>query len=120
VSEEETPLLWRIFPADRVTLSEDGAAASQTLQYKHSLTSTEIQLTEGKHYWEVELLSGDMGTTYIGTTYIIPATDRSTFTYHSIVPIQANGLSSSSAKQIRSGYPRPRSAFEFDRLWQPC
>jgi hypothetical protein len=27
---------------------------------KWSLTTTETELTEGKHYWEVELLSGDV------------------------------------------------------------
>jgi hypothetical protein len=31
-----------------------------------SLTTTETELTEGKHYWEVELLSKQMGGIYIG------------------------------------------------------
>jgi hypothetical protein len=31
-----------------------------------SLTTTEIELTEGKHFWEVELLSKDMDYIYIG------------------------------------------------------
>jgi hypothetical protein len=30
------------------------------------LTTTEIELTEGKHYWEVELLSEDVRKIYIG------------------------------------------------------
>jgi hypothetical protein len=30
------------------------------------LTTTEIELTEGKHYWEVELLSEDIVNIYIG------------------------------------------------------
>jgi hypothetical protein len=30
------------------------------------LTTTEIELTEGKHYWEVELLSEDLDYIYIG------------------------------------------------------
>jgi hypothetical protein len=30
------------------------------------LTTTETELTEGKHYWEVELLSEDMGNIMIG------------------------------------------------------
>jgi hypothetical protein len=58
--------LWRSFPADRVSLSEGGAAATQTTDEEWSLTTTETELTEGKHYWEVELLSEDMGRTYIG------------------------------------------------------
>jgi hypothetical protein len=30
------------------------------------LTTTEIELTEGKHYWEVELLSESVGNIFIG------------------------------------------------------
>jgi hypothetical protein len=59
-----SPLLWRTFPADRVTLSEGGAVATSTMEYKYSLTTTGIELTEGKHYWEVELLS------YVDCIYI--------------------------------------------------
>jgi hypothetical protein len=63
---KESPLLWRTFPADRVTLSEDGAVATQTQRGEISLTTSGIELTEGKHYWEVELLSQSVGYTYIG------------------------------------------------------
>jgi hypothetical protein len=63
---KELPLLWRTFPADRVTLSEGGAVATQTTEYKHSLTTTGIELTEGKHYWEVELLSENVDIIFIG------------------------------------------------------
>jgi hypothetical protein len=38
-------------------LSEVGAVATQTANGEWSLTTTETELTEGKHYWEVELLS---------------------------------------------------------------
>jgi hypothetical protein len=31
-----------------------------------SLTTTETELTEGKHYWEVELLSEDVGMIVVG------------------------------------------------------
>jgi hypothetical protein len=62
---KESPLLWRVFAADRVTLSEDGAVATQTAR-DDSLTTTGIELTEGKHYWEVELLSETMGLILIG------------------------------------------------------
>jgi hypothetical protein len=58
--------LWRSFPADDVTLSEGGAVATQTTDEEWSLMTTEIQLTEGKHYWEVELLSEDVGNIFIG------------------------------------------------------
>jgi hypothetical protein len=63
---KETPPLWRTFAADLVALSEDGAVATQTLQYKYSLTTTGIELTEGKHYWEVELLSERVSFICIG------------------------------------------------------
>jgi hypothetical protein len=63
---KELPLLWRTFPADRVTLSEGGAVATHTAQGLRSLTTTEIELTEGKHYWEVELLSENVAGIYIG------------------------------------------------------
>jgi hypothetical protein len=67
---KESPLLWRTFPADRITLSEGGAVATQTVNYRQSLTTTGIEISAGKHYWEVELLSENtkirMGNTMIG------------------------------------------------------
>jgi hypothetical protein len=63
---KESPLLWRTFAADRITLSEDGAVATQTMEYEFSLTTTGTELTEGKHYWEVELLSQSVGSIFIG------------------------------------------------------
>jgi hypothetical protein len=65
---KELPLLWRTFPADRVTLSEGGAVATQTGNHQESLTTTGIELTEGKHYWEVELLSKSVIIIFIGIT----------------------------------------------------
>jgi hypothetical protein len=63
---KESPLSWRTFPADRVTLSEGGAVATHTRDLERSLTTTGIELTEGKHYWEVELVSESLGGIYIG------------------------------------------------------
>jgi hypothetical protein len=54
---KDSPLLWRTFAAGRVVLSEEGAVATHKSR-KWSLTTTGIDLTEGKHYWEVEMLSG--------------------------------------------------------------
>jgi hypothetical protein len=62
---QEPPLLWRTFPEDCITLSEEGAVATQTVT-GDSLTTTETELTEGKHYWEVELLSEYVSTIFIG------------------------------------------------------
>jgi hypothetical protein len=63
--KESPSLLWRTFPAERVTLSEDGAVATHTMRNNYSLT-TGTELTEGKHYWEVELLSKRVMEIYIG------------------------------------------------------
>jgi hypothetical protein len=63
--QQEPPLLWRTFAADRVTLIEGGAAATQTVGGM-SLTTTGTEITEGKHYWEVELLSESLVTIFIG------------------------------------------------------
>jgi hypothetical protein len=54
--------MWRTFAEDRVTLSEGGAVATQTGGHKYTLTTTGTELTEGKHYWEVELLSENKPT----------------------------------------------------------
>jgi hypothetical protein len=48
--------LWRTFAEGGVTLSEGGAVAMQT-RASDTLTTTGTELTEGRHYWEVELLS---------------------------------------------------------------
>jgi hypothetical protein len=54
---KDSPLLWRTFAADRVLLSEEEAVATQIIE-GWSLTTSGMELTEGKHYWEVEMLSG--------------------------------------------------------------
>jgi hypothetical protein len=59
-------LFWRTFPADLVTLSEGGALATQTVDSSMSLTTTGTEITEGKHYWEVALLSESVRSTLIG------------------------------------------------------
>jgi hypothetical protein len=64
---KELPLLWRTFSDECVELSEGGTVATQlvspTLEdedYAFSHVTTGAELTEGRHYWEVELLSMDM------------------------------------------------------------
>jgi hypothetical protein len=63
---KESPLLWRTFAEHRVTLSEGGAVATHNLAQEDSLTTTGIELTEGKHYWEVELRSEELVNTMVG------------------------------------------------------
>jgi hypothetical protein len=65
---KELPLMWRTFAKDRVTLSESGTVATQILSDVWSLTTSGIELTEGSHYWEVKLLSGDVGSFLIGVS----------------------------------------------------
>ena len=48
---------WRTWPEDRVSVSEEGKLATSTSD-EWSLTHTGEELTEGRHYWEVELVSG--------------------------------------------------------------
>jgi hypothetical protein len=63
--KELPPFVWRTFAEGRVALSEEGAVATQITKAEeedkeeYSLTTTGVELTEGKHYWEVELLSED-------------------------------------------------------------
>ena len=52
------PMQWRTYPADRVAVSEDGNLVTHTADNKDSLTHTGEELTEGKHYWEVQNLCG--------------------------------------------------------------
>jgi hypothetical protein len=62
---ELPPFVWRTFAEGRVALSEEGAVATQIGEYIEalSLTTTAAEMTEGKHYWEMELLSEDGGGT---------------------------------------------------------
>ena len=47
------PVQWRTWPADRVTVSEDGKLATQ-IRTGVAMVTTGEELTEGRHYWEVE------------------------------------------------------------------
>jgi hypothetical protein len=66
INPQEPPFMWRTFAEDRVTLSEGGALATLTNWGHYTLTTTGTELPEGKHYWEVELLSESVGAIYIG------------------------------------------------------
>jgi hypothetical protein len=50
--KELPPFVWRTFAEARVALSEKGAVSTQITEdeYKVSLTTTGVELTEGKHY----------------------------------------------------------------------
>jgi hypothetical protein len=67
---KEEPLLWRTFPEEFVKLSEGGTVArafsGHDEDYLHVTTGAE--LTEGRHFWEVEPLSGDMDDMFIGVS----------------------------------------------------
>jgi hypothetical protein len=62
----ELRLLWRTFPATDVVLSDGGAVATRSLGAEWALTTTGIELTEGRHYWEVEMLSKEVLGMYVG------------------------------------------------------
>jgi hypothetical protein len=63
--KELPPLVWRTFAEDHVQLSEDGAVVTHT-DGGCTLTTTGVELTEGKHYWELELVSKKFNSIYIG------------------------------------------------------
>jgi hypothetical protein len=77
---KELPLLWRTFSEEYVELSEGGGVATQLTdhenhedeegeeQYAFSHVTTGVEVTEGRHYWEVELLSEDVDSIYVGVT----------------------------------------------------
>ena len=53
------PVQWKTWPEDLVSVSEEGKLATQTAEgYQDSLTHTGEELTEGRHYWEVEIVDG--------------------------------------------------------------
>jgi hypothetical protein len=69
---KEPPLSWRTFPEEVVELSEDGAVATQVKfneseEYFSHIT-TRVEQTEGRHYWEVELLSEKVDYIFVGVT----------------------------------------------------
>jgi hypothetical protein len=67
---EVPPLVWWTFPEKYVKLSDGGTVATEILDnglgYSHITTG--IELTEGRHYWEVKILSGGMASMYVGVT----------------------------------------------------
>jgi hypothetical protein len=70
---KEEPLLWRTFPDEYVELSEDGTLATAFAQHfnDYSHVTTGVEQIEGRHYWEVELLSKHrygLGGTYVGVS----------------------------------------------------
>jgi hypothetical protein len=69
---KESPLLWRTFPDENVELSDGGTVATKITDddENYSHVTTGVDLTEGRHFWEVELLSEDVwaGGMYVGVS----------------------------------------------------
>jgi hypothetical protein len=67
---KEPPLLWRTFPEEYVELSDGGTVATQILdnELSYSHVTCRVELTEGRHYWEVEMLSENMPGIFVGVT----------------------------------------------------
>jgi hypothetical protein len=72
--KELPPVVWRTFEDEYVELSEGGTVATEILDtdqntwddYAH--VTTGVELTEGRHYWEVELLSENINDIFVGVT----------------------------------------------------
>jgi hypothetical protein len=67
---KEPPLLWLTFPEEDVQLSDGGTVATQIIDLNkgYSHITTGVELTEGRHYWEVELLSEGTDGVFVGVT----------------------------------------------------
>jgi hypothetical protein len=69
---KEPPLVWRTCDAERVTLKEGGAVATYNGDVHNNssitLVTSGVELTAGKHYWEVEKLSGIASDCFLGIT----------------------------------------------------
>jgi hypothetical protein len=67
---KEAPLVWRTCDEEKVTLSEGGAVAT-TLDdddRSNTLVTSGTELTAGKHYWEVVLLTDPDRNVLVGVT----------------------------------------------------
>jgi hypothetical protein len=70
---KELPLAWKVYPAEHVTLSLDETTVTHNCDIgdwdrdpnTFTRVTTREELSTGKHYWEVELLSDVLGI-YIG------------------------------------------------------
>jgi hypothetical protein len=67
---KESPLLWRTFSDENVELSKGGTVARAFREHDEAYAhvTTSVELTEGRHYWEVELLSEVMNDIFVGVT----------------------------------------------------
>jgi hypothetical protein len=68
---KEEPLVWRTCDEEKVTLSEGGAVATRSDENKkevETLITSGVELTAGKHYWEVEILNCYDTDPHIGVT----------------------------------------------------
>jgi hypothetical protein len=66
---KELPLVWRTCD-EEILLSEGGAMATiiSDADFSPTLVARSVELTVGKHYWEVEILNDNEGPVYIGVT----------------------------------------------------
>jgi hypothetical protein len=68
---KEPPMVWRTCNEEKVTLSEGGAVASRREHggsYNDTLVTSGVELTAGKHYWEVVILNNYDGSALVGVT----------------------------------------------------
>jgi hypothetical protein len=68
---KEAPLVWRTCEEEEVSLSEGGAVATKRYNgdYTNTLVTSGVELTAGKHYWEVEILNdGDSSGLFVGVS----------------------------------------------------
>jgi hypothetical protein len=63
-------LVYQTCEEEVVALSEEGAVAANSNDdgVSDMLVTTGVELTAGKHYWEVEILNNDNGNILVGVT----------------------------------------------------
>jgi hypothetical protein len=68
---KDEPLVWRTCDEELVTLSEGGAVATNNFteeleSFDNTLVTSGVELTVGKHYWEVEIVNVEEQDFYVG------------------------------------------------------
>jgi hypothetical protein len=61
-------LVWTTYDEATVKLSEKGAIATRYSDDNYVLVTTNDKMMEGRHYWEVELMSQTIACTFIGVS----------------------------------------------------
>jgi hypothetical protein len=69
LSVKSEPVLWEKHDTSSVTVSEDGTLVTKLANdFSWDLVTSAVELTDGKHYWEVEICSNVTNNFMVGVT----------------------------------------------------